>query len=160
MPSGMAPLYERTQLEIRPASIDQIATDRKGRLVQIDDDVLGIARELNEIDSHIRLRYSEKGEYWVVYYLPDEWEEGDGYLIFTAQDLDHRIVHKMRMIHKRCLEPGYSFAKELEDVEAKNKADQEHERKQRDGELHERLAHALRAQVGYDKRRIFVKEGV
>lgn len=126
-------------------------------MVQIDHEVAGIARELSEIDSHIRLRFSEAGGYYAVYFQPDD---GNEYLIFTAQDLDERIVQKMREIHHRCLQPGYSFAGELETVEAKNKAKQERKRYERDGELHERLAHALRAQAGYDKRRIFIKEGV
>lgn len=126
-------------------------------MVQIDHEVAGIARELSEIDSHIRLRYSEAGGYFAIFYQPDDGAE---YLIFTAQDLDERIVQKMRKIHHRCLQPGYSFAAELDAVEAKNQAEIEHERYNRDGELHERLAHALRAQAGYDKRRIAIKDGI
>lgn len=129
-------------------------------MVQIDDDVQGVANALHEIDPHIRLRYSEAGEYYVVYWLPDEWEEGDGYLIFTATELDHRIAHHMQEVYWRCQRPGYSFAEEIDKQEDKRKADEDHEWDEKHGELHERLAHALQKDAGYDKLRIFVPESV
>jgi hypothetical protein len=147
-------------MEIRPASLAQISKGRSGQLVAIDDDVQGVANALFEIDPHIRLRYSEAGEYFVVYYKPDEWEEGDGYMIFTARDLDHRIVQKMREVHARCLNPGYSLAAEMEKAEAEAKRQADHQWSEEHGEMHERLAHALREQAGYDKQRIFVPEGI
>lgn len=128
--------------------------------MQIDEDVVGVASALHEIDSHIRLRFSEAGGYYVCYWLPDEMEEGDGYLIFTAQELDHRIVHHMREVYARCNEPGYSFAAELDKAEEEAKKEKDYEWEQEHGEMHERLAHALRKDAGYDQRRIFVPEDV
>lgn len=147
-------------MEIRPASLTQIAAGRKGQLVQIDDDVVGVASALHEIDPHIRLRFSEAGGYYVCYWLPDEMEEGDGYLIFTAQELDHRIVHHMREVYQRCNQPGYSFAAELDKAEEEAKKEADHKWTEQNGEMHERLAHALRKDAGYDQRRIFVSEDV
>lgn len=147
-------------MEIRPASLAQITSGRDGRMVQIDDDVQGVANALAEIDHRLRLRFSEAGEYYVVYYKPDECEEGDGYLIFTAQELDHRVVKHMEQVHHRCTQPGYSFGEELEKAEADAKAQADHEWSEKHGEMHERLAHALREDAGYNHRRIFVPEGV
>ena len=127
-------------------------------MVEIDDDVQGVANALSEIDTHLRLRYSEAGGYWVVYWLPEEWEEGDGYLITTAQDLDHRLVHHMRQVVHRCQQPGYSLAGELDDADAKAEAEAEHAFAEQNGEMLERMAHAMREDRGYNKTRIFVPE--
>lgn len=135
---------------------------RDGRLVPIDDDVQGVANALHELDSHIRLRYSEAGEHFVIYWAGDPEqaaeEDGESYLIFSAKDLDHRIVHRMREIYHRCQQPGYSFADELEkkDKEAKLRADVEHT--ERNGEMYERLGHAMRSDLGYDKQRAFIAD--
>lgn len=143
-------------MEIRPASLAQIAKARNGQMVEIDDDVQGVANALGEIDSHLRLRFSEAGGYYVVYWKPEEWEEGDGYLITTAQDLDHRLAHHMRQVVHRCQQPGYSLAGELDEADAKAKADADQTFVEENGELVERMAHAMREDRGYNKTRIFV----
>lgn len=161
MPSGAAPSSVRKgPVEIRPASLAQITKARDGQLVQVDDDVQGIANALHEIDHHLRLRFSEAGEYFVAYWKPDEWEEGDGYAIFTAQDLDHRIVHHMRGVYHRCQQPGYSFAQELERAEEKAEAEQDHNWEQQHGEMYEKLAFAMREDLGYNQSSIFVPKDV
>lgn len=149
-------------MEIRPASLAQITKARNGKYVEVGDDVQGVANALHEIDPHIRLRYSEAGEYFVVYWSenPHMAEEDGGenttYLIFTAQDLDHRIVHRMAEVYWKCNKPGYSFADELDKQEAEAKKQKDHEFTERNGENYERLAHALRKELGYDQHRIYV----
>lgn len=162
VPSGAAPNVHlrKEEVEIRPASIAQIGQGRNGVMVEIDDDVQGIANALHEIDHHIRLRYSEAGAYFVVYWKPDEGDEGDGYLITTAQDLDHRIVHRVQEIYHRCNQPGYSYSDELDKLDAKAKKDKEHAFSEEHGEMYERMAYALRHDLGYDQSRIYVPEGV
>lgn len=153
-------------MEIRPASIAQVSKARGGRYVEISDDVQGIANALWRIDKHIRLRYSETGGHFVIYWTdnPNLADEDDGehntYLIFTAQDLDHRIVKKMEEVYYRCKKPGYSLADELDKREAKAKAERDHEWTERHGPMYERLAHGLRKDLGYNKQRIFVPEAV
>ncbi len=147
-------------MEIRPATLTQLNLGRGGQLIEIDDDVQGVANALHEIDPHIRLRFSERGGYFVVYWKPDAVEEGDGYLIFTAQDLDHRIVQQMREHYHRCLQPGYSLADELDKAEAQAKAELDYERDEEYGEVAERLAHAMRSDLGHDQSRIYVPEGI
>lgn len=138
-------------MEIRPASLAQITRARGGQLVEVTSDVQGVANGLHEIDHHIRLRFSEAGGYFVVYWKPDGSEEGDGYQIFTANELDHRIVHKMREVYHRCQQPGYSLADELEREESKAKREAEHNWEEQMGEVFQRLGHAMRKDLGYAK---------
>src|SRR5690348_13526446 len=105
-------------MEIRPASISMFAKGRNGRLIPIEDDVQGIANALNEIDHHFRLRYSEAGHYFVVYWKGDDEPEGDGYLVTTATELDHRLVNRVGEVYKRCQERNYSLADELDRLDA------------------------------------------
>lgn len=151
-------------MEIRPATLAQVTKARNGKYVEISNDVQGIANALNEIDPHIRLRYSEAGGYFVVYWSenPNVAEEDDGdnttYLIFTAQDLDHRIVHRMAEVYWKCRRPGYSFADELEEEQERQKKEKDHAWSEAMGENFERLAHAMRKELGYDKGRIYVPD--
>lgn len=138
-------------MEIAPASLAQVSRARGGQLVEISGDVQGVADGLNRIDKHIRLRFSETGGYFVIYWMPDGCEPGDGYQIFTAQELDLRIVGKMEEVYHRCRQPGYSFSEELEKTEKKLKADEEHEWQESHGEMFEKLAFGLRKDLGYDK---------
>ena len=151
-------------IEIRPASFAQVSAARTGAYIEISDDVQGIANALHAIDPHIRLRYSEAGEHFVIYWASDPSklaeEDGDSYLIFTAQDLDHRIVKHMEEVCWRCQQPGYSFADELERTEVEAKKQEAHEWTERHGEMYERMAHAMREDLGYNQNRIFVAEGV
>jgi hypothetical protein len=145
-------------MEIRPASLAQIQKGRDGQMLEIDDDVQGVANALNLIDHHIALRFSEVGNYFVAYWKPDGWEDGSGYVITTAQDLDHRIVKRVEDIYAKCKQPGYSFSDELEKNEAIAKAEQEHEAVEKNGPMLEQLAHAMRKDLGHDKRRAFIPE--
>lgn len=139
-------------MEIRPASIAQITKARNGQWVEISADVGGVAQALSQIDSHLRLRASEVGDFYTVY-----WSEpgGDEYLIFTAQDLDQRIVKKMEQVYWECHQPGYSLADEMDKKEAAFKANQDHERLEKQAPVYERLAHAMRKDLGYGQSKVF-----
>jgi hypothetical protein len=127
--------------------------------MEIDDDVAGVARGLAQIDHRIRLRYSEPGEYFVVYWRPDDWEQEAGYLIFTAQEVDHRIVKRMEEVYAKCNAPGYSFADEVEKVEAEAEREKDHAWHEQHGETLERLAHAMREDTHRNQDRVFIADG-
>lgn len=139
------------KIEIEPADFTQFVKGRNGQMIEIPDDVGGVAAGLRRIDHHLRLRFSEKGGYFVVYWKPDASEPGDGYLVFTAQELDARIVKRMEEVHHRCTTGNYSFIGELEarEKEAANQAD--HEWTEAHGEMFEKLAFAMRKDLGYDQ---------
>lgn len=128
--------------------------------MQIDDDVQGVANALSEIDPHIRLRYSERGEYWVTYWKGDSEDEGDGYFISTFQECDHRIVKRMREVYHHCTRPGYSLADELDKADAKAKKAKSSAWSEKHGEMFERMAFAMRHDLGYDQHRIYVPREV
>jgi hypothetical protein len=126
-------------------------------MVTITDDVQGVANRLAEIDSSIRLRYSEAGEYWVVYVMPPGEEEGSGYVLTTSQDLDMRLAERVAEVYWKYRQPGYSLSAEIDanDEAAKKQAD--HEFTEHNGEMYERLAHAIRKDLGYKSRAFFTK---
>lgn len=144
-------------MEIRPASITQLAQARGGHLVEIDPKLQAIANDLAHIDPNLRLRYSEAGEYFCVFYEP---EHGDAYLIFTAQELDERIVKRMEEVYWRCNQPGYSLADEAEAAEARQKREDDHAWLEKNGELLEKLGWALRHDSNHNQHRAFIPEGV
>lgn len=138
-------------------------------MVLVSDDVGGVAAALRALDPHLHLRYSEAGEYWVVYWSADpsqtdedveREERGETYLVTSAQDLDHRLVKRIEKVYWECKQPGYSLAAELDKIDAKAEQDAKHEWGEKYGEIHERMAHALRKDTHRDKRKIFVPEAV
>lgn len=147
--------------EIEPASIAQVHAARGGRWVEIDDDVGNVAKQLNEIDHHLRVKWSGAGEYFVVYYQhgdpcvnctmhPCQPDKRD--LILTAMELDQRIVKRVELIdqHGR---GGYDLVKEIERQEAAQDAPLKFTDEQRDNI--ERKVHAMRRIAG-DASRIVV----
>jgi hypothetical protein len=136
-------------MDIRPANLAQLHRAKDGRMVMIDDDVLNIARDLNQIDENLKLRYSEEGEYFVVYQI---LPTGDQQLVLTSQDLNPQIVERIRQIGHS----SYDYAKELEKQDAQAERDRLHANRERDGEVSERLAHAVRRDLG-DQSRVYFK---
>lgn len=136
-------------IEITPATLAQVHRTRNGHQIAIDDDVQGVARDLLAIDPSLRLHYDPHGEYYVVKQLVTE---RDGTvtekLVTTALELDQRIVHRVRQI----AHPSYDYAAELDRVDAA--ADRERDRRQAElvGPMAERLAHALRKDLGATNR--------
>jgi hypothetical protein len=137
-------------MEIRSASYNQVLKGRGGRMVLIDDDVCGIAAQLLEIDPSLRLRWSEAGEYFVVYQQIDEHTR---HLVTTAQELDGRLLQRVLKI----THPDFDFAAEVDRIDAEADAAIEHRFHEGVGERGERLAHAVRKDMGFTNR-AFVPE--
>lgn len=127
-------------------------------MVEISRDVQGVADALHRIDHRLRLRFSEPGQYFVVYLKPDEWEEGDGYSVTTALDLDHRLVERVEKVYYECKQPGYSLADNLEKQEVAKKKQLDHEFTESHGDMYEKLAFAMRKELGHDQQRAFIKD--
>jgi hypothetical protein len=123
-------------MEIQPASIAQVRAGRNGRKVLIEDDVLHIAKRLQEIDRSLRLRWNEQGEFFVVYQVLDGSEK----LVLTARELDERIVQRVRKI----AHPSYDYVAEMERMDRRAEKDADHRFHEQTGEIGERMAHALR----------------
>jgi hypothetical protein len=138
--------------EIQPASIDQIMRGKNGKFVQIEDDVGNVARDIKAIDKRLCVRYSEAGEYFVVYAREEWMPPGDGYLVTTAQELDGRLVDRLR----RVAHHSYNFADEVDRIDDEYDRQHEKRRKEQVGEIAERLSHAMRKELGLDKGRAFI----
>lgn len=139
-----------------PATLAQVRQARNGQLIGVEDDVLGIARDLRDIDASLHLRYAELpdgfDDYWVVYRIV---EHADGseeeQLVTTAAELDARIVQRVRKIAS----DGYDLVAELDRLDREREAQREQELHERNGPIAERLFHALRKDLGTQDR-IFV----
>ena len=130
-------------MDIQPADLSQVVRARDGNMVLIEDDVLDIAKQLHEIDPRLRVHWSEVSEHFAVYTSENEEE----HLVTTCQELDQRLVNRIREI----AHPSYNYGEELDRIEAKQKAESEQQFSETVGELAERLAHALRSDLGYRK---------
>lgn len=134
--------------EIQPASIEQIRRGRDGKLHLITEDAGGIAKRLKEIDPRLHLRYSERGEYYVVYAREEGDPPGTGYMVATYQELDARILKDIEKIKWLNEQPGYSFADELEKKNAEAEARREAEFSEQIKMNAEELAFAMRKDLG------------
>jgi hypothetical protein len=123
-------------MRIQAASLAQVRKGRDGRMIAIEDDVLDVAKQLTAIDKDLRLRWSESGEYFVVYQLVGDREK----LVLTSTELNPQIVERVRQIAR----PGYDFGAELERMDAEAEKDKEHRFHEDVGERSELLAHTLR----------------
>lgn len=127
-------------MELQPASIAQVRQARNGANVIVTDDVGSVCQQLREIDPGLRVRYSEAGGFFAVYHE----ENGREYLVLTAQELDARIVARVREISS----PGYDYSKALQDGEERRKADHDARVNEMVGEVGERLFHAIGQDTG------------
>lgn len=134
--------------EIEPATIEQIRRGRDGKLHLITEDAGGIAQRLKEIDPRLHLRYSEAGEYYVVYAREKNEPEGTGYMVATYQELDGRIIKDIERIKWLNERPGYSFADELEKKNAEAEAKREADFSEQIKMNAEELAFAMRKDLG------------
>lgn len=140
-------------MEISPARLAQVQQARGGEFVEISDDVQNVAADLRAIDAGLRLRYSEAGEYFVVYHVEELPGGGQReHLVTTAQELDQRLVQRIREIDPR---NGYDYAAELDRLEAEGERERDREFSEQIGPLGERLAHAVRKDLG-ERSRIYV----
>lgn len=138
-------------MEIKAATLAQVQRASDGRMIQIDDDVLGIARQLKEIDEGLCLRWSESGEYFVIFHRNPETREEN--LVLTTQELDPRVIERVRKVGSK----SYDYVAELEKAEAQAERDNDHRIREQAGPVAERVVHELRKAEGS---RIIVPRGI
>lgn len=133
-------------VEIKPGQIAQVTKAmRSGKPIVVDDDVQGVANDLHQIDPGLRLEYEPFEDVWVVKYvhLTADGEVRER-LVSTFQECDQRIVARMREINR----PGYDFPAELDRLEREAEAQRDYEFGQKVGPIGEKLAWALRQDLG------------
>lgn len=135
-------------VEIEAGSLSQVHRTRRGKLVQVDDDVGNVARDLTAIDPGLRLRYSPDEELFVVYHhrvAADGSEQEQ--LVTTSRTCDQRIVARIREIDR----PGYDYGTELERLDDEADRRRDHERRESVGPYAERLSFALSRDLQRDE---------
>lgn len=143
-------------MEIAPASVDQLVQSASGRWIAIDADVGSIAVQIREIARDrgidLRLRCSEvTGVFKVVQVIDDEEQ-----LVTTAQELDGRLVERVRQVTS----PSYDLGAELDKIDAAADAEFWGAQREKVEEVGERLAHAIRKDLGEERRQIVLPRGI
>ena len=126
-------------LDISPASVAQVQR-AFGTMVQVDDDVQNVARDLRAIDPGLSLFYDASEDVWIVMQVRD----GVEHLVTTAQECDQRIVHRVREVSSE----RYDLVAELEASDAQIEKDKDAALHEQTGDVGERLLHAMRHDKG------------
>jgi hypothetical protein len=129
-------------MEISPASITQLRQARNGRWTTISPEEGGVAGELRDIDSSLRLRKSEENGIYVVYQVD---EAGDESLVTTADRWSWpQLPDRVRRIRHS----SYDFVKELDRLDAEADRERDRSRREHVGDVGERLLHSLQKDLG------------
>jgi hypothetical protein len=136
------------QLNLQPASITQVRQGKKRRLT-VTDDVGSVVRQIKEIDPKLGVIWDDDGEFFAVV-------EQDGpkqRMVLTAQELDHRVLLRIKEIAKE----DYDYVAEMDRIDEQADRDKDHRFSQQVGENAEVMAHALRTDLSH-KGKIFIPD--
>src|SRR3954449_1775937 len=142
---------------IDSAALPSIQLPGCGTVVFIDDDALGVAKQLEEMQfpsghGKLKLAWNEFRESFVVIQVKDD---GSEHIVTSAKQADGRLIDRVR----RITHPSYNFAQELEAIDAQADKERDWLFSQRVGDLAERLAHSVRKDI-QAKNRIFLPDGI
>lgn len=137
-------------MELSAATLAQVRRGKDGRMVIVDDDVSNVVRDLQAIDPSLRVRFSEAAGYFAVYQDLGDRE----HLVTTAQELDPRIVERVSELASK----AYDYVAEVEQQDNAAERAKDHRLHEQVGEIGERLAHAMRKDLGMTTHRAFIEE--
>jgi hypothetical protein len=142
---------------IDSASLPSVQRGRRGVVVFVDDDALGIAKQLEEMKfpegfGHLRLGWNEYREEFVVIQIQPD---GSEHLVTRAEKADGRLLKRVRDV----THPSYDYAADLERIDAEADARLKWDFSQQVGDKAERLAHAIRKDT-QTQNRIFLPNGI
>lgn len=140
----------KSSMEIEPANYEQVVKANDEDWVIIEKDIGEVVQELKEIDPRLCVRYNGIQKFYALFAKEIIDGQEQEYLVNTFKSLDKRVVNRIREI----LSPGYDFVAEIEKDEDKKQRDKEHKLHEVMGENAERLAFAIRKDLGI-KDRIF-----
>ncbi len=132
-------------IEIQPASLVQVVNSDRHNLVEVGQDVLDVVAQLKQIDPDLHVFYDEHEEFFVVEHHVHNLDGSvDENLVLTAQQLDQRIVERVRFISSS----SYDFVAEGERMEDEARKREERLFSEQRAPVLEELAHALRKDLG------------
>lgn len=140
---------------IDSAALPSIQRGRRGTVVFIDDDALGIAKQLEEMQfpsgyGKLKLAWNEFQESFVVIQVKDD---GSEHIVTSAKQADGRLIDRVR----RITSPSFNLAAELEAIDARADKERDWQFSQQVGEIAERLAHAVRKDT-QAKNKVFIRD--
>jgi hypothetical protein len=141
-------------VEIEPAGLMQVTRTERGKLVAITDDVQGVARDLRDFDRGLKLWFNPDQDYYVVYHVTMRDGEVKEDLVLTARELDPRVVQRVKQIAGT----EYDFVKEMEQMDAAAERARQHAFSEQLGPRAERLAHAIRKDLGMKPRAFITRD--
>lgn len=136
--------------DIEPADINQVKQTADGDTIIIEDDIQNVANDLNTIDKRLTLRFNPIQGFYAIYFKDEQKE----YLVNTFKSLDQRVVTRIREI----MQPDYDYVKEIEKQDFQADKDLQCEQDQRAGEAAEKLAFAIRRDLGVKDKAYFVNK--
>jgi hypothetical protein len=125
------------------ATLTQVRTGKNGRLVEVDSDVFDLAKRLHEIDTSLGLDWNEVGQYFRVY---QDLLDGSRVMVTTSNELSPALLEEVR----RIVQPGFDAGAEADRMDAAARREKEHQRKEKQGEVSERLKHAIKKDMGFN----------
>ncbi len=133
-------------MDLQPASITQVRQG-KHRRITVEADVGSVVAQIKEIDPRLGVIWDEDGEFFAVV----EQDGSKQRLVLTAQELDHRVLQRLREISS----PDYDYVAEMDRMDAVADREKDHRFMQEVGENAEVMAHALRTDLQH-KGKIFI----
>lgn len=126
-----------------------VVMEWQGQMIEVENDVLNIVRQLHELDDGFRVKTNRDGDGFIIYQrteLPDGRVQDE--LKMTAKKLDQRVVERMRYIDS----PHYDFLAEMEKQNAEARKARRDKNRERLEEAHERAFHGARKILGINRR--------
>lgn len=146
---------QNRDFDIKPVNYEQVIQAGDDYYI-IDAATSQIVKEINEVDSRLHVKYNTTHNFFVLFAKEEERGQLIEYLVKTFTELDPRIVHRVKEIS----DPSYDFIKEEEELEKQADKDKLHAVQEDIGERAERLAHALRKDLGIKNRAFMSSNGV
>lgn len=135
-------------MEIPHATLAQVQEGRDGKRVLIEEDTLDVARRLRELDPNLVVEWNEAGFFTISEML----EDGTQQLVTTTTDLNGAVPEYVAKLAKT------DYAAEIERHDAAVDKEKDQRFEQQIGEHGERLAHALRKDLGYRGKAFVAKD--
>lgn len=143
-------------MELDPISLAQVRAGRNGRMIEIDNDVLGVVAKIKRIDNRLHVRWNDNAEYFTVYCRLPTDPPNCGTVVFNTPVLDDRVVQEIERAAWEQRQPGYSYADELDKADARAEKAADDRISEKIAEGAEKLAFALRKDLGKNDHRIVV----
>jgi hypothetical protein len=139
-------------IEIEPAKVNQIRDMGDGDWLHIEDDVQNVANTLHDIDERLILKCNPIQGVYVIFARERINGHIKEYIVTTATSLDQRLIKRIEKI----TDPDYNFVEDMEKYQEEADKETEYAFDQKMGENAERLAHAIRKELGLTNDRAFI----